>query len=803
MHDQLTEKEQQLLETEFLYRGKDTCLLGVYCEEDFPIYYVNEEMVSMLGYDNTDALLTAIDGKVINTIFPEDISQVWKDIGEDICEGKSFKSTHRVVRQDGSSFWAVYHGKTVRTEDGRLAIICSCTDMSTFIEQKEELEQRQFISEAMLKNLPGGYHRCSSEEGYPLLYTSERFLDILGWTEKELKDKFNNRFEELLHPEDRSFMREYVNRISLAENGQKYQEQIYRLKSKDGYRWVADTAMQMQIGGETFFQGFISDITMLVEERKQREKELARIEQERQQNEALVALGQNYHAIFHIDLETDTYTEISCREEIKDYYNYSESSAVKMLAEVCDKIVDAKYTLRMKRFFDLKNVTQRLSKREFIEAECITKSGNWHRARLIAKRRDASGKVTHILYVTQMIDDEKQYEEHLVAKAEHADYANRSKSMFISQVAHDIRTPMNSILGFLEIAEANINNSDKVQYSLEKIRVAGEYLKALANDVLDIGRMEDGRLTLQPKELNFSKMLDDFVESMKNAKFDKNQVFRVNIHDISHEWIIVDTLRLKQIYTNVMTNAIKYTPDGGMIEFTVYQEETAVPDHVRIVTSISDTGIGMSEEFMKKMFTKFERGTDTRINKVSGHGLGLSIVKQLVDLMGGTIEVRSQLGEGTTFTIQLEVPCVQQTTSEAVITRENYAEVCAGMHLLVAEDNELNREVITEILAMYDITCECTEDGSVCLKRFQEAAEGTYDAILMDMQMPVMNGLDATRQIRALSMPWAKTIPIIAMTANAMKQDVQRCLDAGMNRHLSKPVDVTQMLKTLSEVKRI
>lgn len=324
-------------------------------------------------------------------------------------------------------------------------------------------------------------------------------------------------------------------------------------------------------------------------------------------------------------------------------------------------------------------------------------------------------------------------------------------------------------------------------------------MKNLVNDVLDISRMEDGKVTLQPRKASLSQMLEDVRAPIQIAADEKQQIFRMDVQTIIHDQIEADFLRIMQIYINVLSNAVKYTPNGGIITFTVSQEEIPNEQKVRIVAQIADSGMGMSAELMQNMFNKFERGMDTRINKISGYGLGLTIVKQLVDLMGGTIDVHSQLGEGTSFCIRLDVPYVQKAVIEAPQPKVDYGARCAGMHILVAEDNALNREVITELLDMHGISCECAEDGAVCLERFRTAPEGTFNAILMDMQMPVMNGIEATRQIRALPLPWAKTIPIIAMTANAMKDDVKRCLDAGMNQHLAKPVDMEQLLKTLAQ----
>lgn len=787
---------------------------------------------------------------------------------------------------------------------------------------------------------PGGYYRCALDAGYSFLHVSDRFLDILGWTAAELKEEFGNRFENMLHPDDR------------GQDG-KNAERVCRLRGKNGYCWVSNATawtaaalegwiadispfvekienqekqqdamrissletqldterqyldilcrdfvsvfhvnlkmnaaiplkldpltnagkMDIQLRQEIAYDAMVDvysrnyvadaysagfrqfmseaglrrtlretercayryichpnegghehfevqalrikddplDTNVLIafryiddqvtEEQKQQFELEERLERERMQNEDFAALSGNYQAIFRRDLQKDSYTKVACSEQIRHYYDESQSAASRMLEDLCDRIIAEKDYERMRAFFDLSTLAQRLRDRPSVEAECITRGGNWHRAQLIARRRDAGGEATHALYVTHVIDDEKQYEEHLIAKAEYANQANQSKSSFVSQVAHDIRTPMNSIFGFLEIAEANADNAEKVRYSIGKIRAAGEFLKNLVNDVLDISRMEDGRFTLQLEQVSLSNLLEDVFSSMRIAAAEKNQNFCMRMGEFAHDQIIADELRVMQIYTNVISNAIKYTPVGGNVDFTIHQQEIPGQERVRIVAEIVDNGIGMSEEFLEKMFMKFERATDTRINKVSGYGLGLSIVKQLLDMMGGSVDVRSQLGVGTRFHIELEVPFVAKTAAQSAQAETDYAAICAGMRLLVAEDNALNREVITELLAMYGMKCECAEDGRQCMERFQLAPEGSYDVILMDMQMPVMNGVDATRQIRMLPTPGAQTIPIIAMTANAMRDDVKKCMDAGMNSHLSKPVDMAQLLKTLAELK--
>ena len=257
---------------------------------------------------------------------------------------------------------------------------------------------------------------------------------------------------------------------------------------------------------------------------------------------------------------------------------------------------------------------------------------------------------------------------------------------------------------------------------------------------------------------------------------------------------------MKQICTNLMSNAIKYTPNGGTVSFEAF-EAPAGDGQVNFTAVVRDTGIGMSKDFLDQMYSMFTRETDTRINKIQGYGLGLSIVKRLTDCMNGKIDVDSTLGKGTTFRVNFVLP-TGTAEAEHAKNGQNAADLCRGMHLLVAEDNDLNYEVISELMQMYDITCDRAENGSVCVEKFQSAAPGSYDAILMDMQMPVMNGLQATSILRSLGEGDAHTVPIIAMTANAFKEDVQRCLNAGMNAHLSKPVDVAQLLETLAKVKK-
>ena len=381
-----------------------------------------------------------------------------------------------------------------------------------------------------------------------------------------------------------------------------------------------------------------------------------------------------------------------------------------------------------------------------------------------------------------------------------AEQANVAKTEFLSQVAHDIRTPLNAILGFVEIAKSQLDNREQLEYALDKITSSGRYLTELVNDVLDLSKIENGQLELHPEKISISGFFDSMSPVLELHHYKKQLDITYNEHDILHDCVLVDPLRLRQVCANLMSNAVKYTPAGGRIAVEVAQEELAQEGRVCLVLKITDTGIGMSPEFMKHMYSRFSRATDIRTSYINGHGLGLAIVRELVEMLNGTITADSRLGEGTSFCVKLNLPYVD--AAEASLPREQEAagtDCCQGMHLLVAEDNKLNYEVASLLLGMQGISCERAVDGADCLKKFTEAQARTYNAILMDMQMPVMDGLQATRAIRSSLHPEAKTIPIIAMTANAFSEDIRKCLDAGMQEHLSKPLDMKKLLMVLAK----
>jgi len=518
--------------------------------------------------------------------------------------------------------------------------------------------------------------------------------------------------------------------------------------------------------------------------------------------------------------------------------------------------------------------------------------------------------------------------------AREAESASKAKTDFLSTMSHDIRTPMNAIIGLTTIAEKNIGDKESTAESLRKIGLAGNHLLTLINDILDISKVESGKLKLSPLTFSIVETVENLVNISQPMIKEKNLEFTFHINRMEKEYLYADQLRLNQIYINILSNAIKYTEPGGKISVEMREEKSADPGSVRLVYSVADTGIGMSEEYMATMYQPFSRQVDSRVNIIQGTGLGLAITKQMVDMMGGTIECRSAIGKGTTFTVVLDIPEADRqreemqldpmdvlvvdddeimlqnaadtleslgTTAEQArsgqealgmikerhLSGKDYSVVIVdwkmpetdgietirriraeieanipillisaydwsdiedkakeagangfvskplfrstlydkiiditgkepgstepeddysdleGIHILVAEDNDINWEIISAMLGMFGITSDRAENGRICVDMVRAAEKGRYALVFMDVQMPEMNGLDATRAIRSLEDPEAASIPIIAMTADAFSENVTECMNAGMNGHIAKPIDLKIVIREIRRIREV
>ena len=516
--------------------------------------------------------------------------------------------------------------------------------------------------------------------------------------------------------------------------------------------------------------------------------------------------------------------------------------------------------------------------------------------------------------------------------AQKAEAANKAKTDFLSTMSHDIRTPMNAIIGLTTLAQKNPGDVEATRESLRKISLASNHLLTLINDILDISKVESGKLKLSPLTFSIVETVENLVNISQPMIKEKNIEFNFHINQMEKEYLFTDQLRLNQIYINILSNAIKYTEPGGSVSVELREEKSEKSGCVKLTYVVADTGIGMSPEFMENMYKPFSRQVDSRVNSIQGTGLGLAITKQMVELIGGTIDCQSEQGKGTTFTVELDIPIADrqredmqldpidilivdddeitlQTTADtlkslgasveqagsgseafemieqrhlsdrdynviiidwkmpetdgletvnrirsktdtktpillisaydwsdvedkakkagvngfvnkplfrstlydkinsligkesgSVEPEDDYSDL-HGLNILVAEDNDINWEIISAMLSMFGITSERAENGRICVEKMSEAKEGSYTLIFMDVQMPEMNGLDATRTIRKLENTWASSIPIVAMTADAFSENITECLDAGMNGHIAKPIDVKLVIREIRRIK--
>lgn len=407
--------------------------------------------------------------------------------------------------------------------------------------------------------------------------------------------------------------------------------------------------------------------------------------------------------------------------------------------------------------------------------------------------------------VTDMLAAERRNKKALENALVLAEEANQAKSDFLSAMSHDIRTPMNAIIGMTMLARAHLGEQDRVADCLDKISISSRHLLSLINDILDMSKIESAQITMNNMVIYLPEMLERLSAIIAPQAREAGLRFEIKTGNIRNSYFCGDTLRINQILINILSNAVKYTREGGSVEFLIEEiPPVRCPESLRYRFTVSDTGVGMSEEFLGHMFDPFVRSNGTQ--RIEGTGLGLSITKGLVDLMGGEIYVDSSPGKGSRFQVELEFQHAEMDHEAAGADRKlsgsgvAEAGVFEGMHFLVAEDNEINAEILCELLAMYGAETVVEENGQQVVKAFRDAGPDTYDAILMDIQMPEMNGYEATRAIRRMERDDAARIPIIAMTANAFAEDVKAAADAGMNAHVAKPVDVDVLRRTLKEV---
>ena len=515
--------------------------------------------------------------------------------------------------------------------------------------------------------------------------------------------------------------------------------------------------------------------------------------------QALYALGTAYYHISRLNLKTGKIELVKrSRKMCMDIKDNTADWDPQF--EVIESIIAEPFVQKYIDFFDIRTMAARLHNKESMSSEFKKKNGSWFLSMVVPQSYDKNGNVTSVLIANRDVTDEKmrelRQEEELREAKLKAECANKAKSAFLFNMSHDIRTPMNAIIGYADLATRHLQETDKLGRYLEEIQICGKELLSMLGNVLDLARIENNKVEMEYTVSNVRECFENCVTMFRQQAESKNQTLSLT-EQIMYPYVYMDAPHLSEICLNIISNAIKYTNTGGTISCSVLQE-SCKEDWCNMIITITDNGIGMSEEFQKHIFDAFERERNSTASHIEGSGIGMGITKKLIELMNGTIEVKSKQGEGSSFTVT--VPCrkaLKEDTLEKKNTNLHNKNCLNGVRILLVEDNEINIEIARELLTEEGCIVETANDGVACIDMIEKADADYYKLILMDIQMPVMNGYDATLAIRKMKDTKKSRIPIIAMTANAFAEDVQKVLSVGMNDHVAKPVDINILVSTM------
>lgn len=573
----------------------------------------------------------------------------------------------------------------------------------------------------------------------------------------------------------------------------------YRMMKKDGgIIWVTGAGKFVRReddGSLEIYMGCYRDVTADHEK-----NEYMRI---------IEGVGKVFNFSLYITVSDCSYKVISTNEFVKNAV--MDSNACNYLINIVEATVKEPHRSEMIEWLQQDNILTLLREHDIVTKDFSSDAdaeGNWYRGIFMVADRNDDGSISHVIYgcqdITTIKNEELEQQRQLVEARRQAEMASKAKTAFLFNMSHDIRTPMNAILGFARLMEDELEDKPMLKAHLAKVQSSGQYLLSLINNVLDMARIESGNAVIDEQIYQVDDPANSVIPMFEESARKKNIQLTASMK-VDHTLVMADKMKLHQIVVNILSNAIKYTPEGGKIDVNFVEQPSGRDGIAKFVISCSDTGIGMTPEFAEHIFDMFSRERNSTASGVLGTGLGMSIVKRLVDLLGGEIKIETALGKGTTFIITMyhrivnpdEMPMcdVQQTEAGEDFSLD-------GKRVLLAEDNELNAEIAQVILETMGMEVDLAEDGVVCVNKLCAAEAGRYDVILMDIQMPNMNGYEATQRIRSLDDTVKSHIPIIAMTANAFDEDRRMALEAGMNGHLAKPIEPEKIMRTLVEVLR-
>ena len=701
-----------------------------------------------------------------------------------------------------------------------------------FGEKFQLTEETMSVVEEIGKHMPGGFliYKASGDE--EIIYANKAAMNIFACNNlEEFKEHTGMSFKRIPHPDDYEEARSIID-LQIEGTEEHLNSLEYRIIRKDGaVRWVDDYGHYTETeayGGIHYV--FLSDITEKHEELEEKQK------YSKEQDKMITALAADYRCVYHVDLDEND--AVCYRADPNDpdhtlqgeHFNYLER-----FTYYANTYVDERNRDGFLEFINPDNVREGLKEQSIIAYRYLVKRGTneyYEMIRMAGVRhpKDRDDKIVHAVGLGLTIIDAEMRDDLIKRRAlvdalATAEEANKAKTTFLSNMSHEIRTPMNAIIGFDKLALTNDNLDSETREYLEKIGNSAQHLLELINDILDMSRIEAGKLALHKTDFSLRVMLTQISTLIMSQCDEKGLVFESEIIGEFGDYFYGDVIKIKQILINILSNAIKFTDAPGNVSLKV-DRINVFGDQTTLRFRVKDTGIGMDESFIPMLFESFSQEELGKNNKFGSSGLGMAITKSIVDLMNGTIDVESEKGVGTEFTVVITLKNGKAQESEGEKLRPEDTDDKAGelkeddtlnadkeitqsgggranlkgRKILIAEDIIINAEIMKKILSMKEIECYHAENGKIALEMFKESEVGYYDAILMDVRMPEMDGLETTRAIRALRRDDAKHIPIIAMTANAFDEDVKLSLQVGMNAHLSKPVNPEELYQTLESL---
>lgn len=685
-------------------------------------------------------------------------------------------------------------------------------------ESFEELCRRRmaFLFRNFANAMPGGFFIYYADGGEEIVYANEAVVRIFGCeTREEFQELTGNSFRGIVHPDDLDRVESsIVQQISESQYDLDYVE--YRIVRKDGeVRWVEDYGhfIHSDAIGD-FFYVFIGDATEKRKERQENERmlqeqvqgyyeELEVINQEHLRRfEMIEGLSVDYESIFYVNLDTNRIKAYRVSERFQkqfpkdcpicDFVGFDEDYIENWVYPEDRKIVEG--------VTDPDNIRKVLAEHKTYHVNYRVYRGGktgYIQLRMVNPGKD--GRVSQVILGYRNVDEEIIQEikqkKMLALALEEANAANQAKNIFLSNMSHDIRTPMNAIIGFTSLIRKYLGDEEKVSAYLDMISDASEQLMQLLNDVLEISKIESGNVDVKEEECDLIHIVQQIQTWVLKERKEKPIDFSLDTSGVWHRIVMADRQKLLTIISSLVDNAIKYSGEKAEISVSLY-ERKELHDHQAVYQlTVEDKGIGISDEFIGRLFTAFEREKNTTLSGVHGTGLGLPITKNLVDIMGGTIDVTSEVGKGSTFTVTFifHVPDKQQVLGQDENDVEEDLEDMRGKRILIVDDNEINMEIEVEVLKEGGFLIDTASDGSIAVEKVKNSQPGYYDLILMDIQMPVMDGYLATKAIRKLEDPVLAGIPIIAVSANTFEEDRKKSKESGMNAHLPKPLDVGEL----------